>query len=104
MSILNKDEFFARVQGMVSDDHSDDAIAFVEDMTDTYTDMENKAAGDGVDWKAKYEENDASWRKKYRHRFFNGGGSGYPASEESAESSENREETITINDLFKKEK
>ena len=48
----------------------DETIAFLEDVTDTLTDLETKAKGDGTDWKTKYEENDAEWRKKYTERFY----------------------------------
>ena len=101
---LSKDEFFARVHEMVGDDASEASTAFVEDMTDTYTDLETRAAGDGVDWHQKYEENDKAWRKKYQDRFFRGGSAGNPnTSQESADSDDGSREAITINDLFKKE-
>ena len=31
-------------------------IPILEDVTDTFTDLETRASGDGVDWKAKYED------------------------------------------------
>ncbi len=42
---------------------SDEAISFLEDITDSYTISD-------VDWEQKYHENDTMWRNKYRDRFF----------------------------------
>lgn len=75
MPILNKEEFFQRITSFIGDDTSDDAIRLLEDLGDTYTALEAEASGDGTDWKAKYEENDAAWKKKYYNRFM-GGNSG----------------------------
>ena len=60
--------------------------------------METKANGDGTDWKAKYEENDAEWRKKYKERFFNTSG-----NEDGIEDGNGGEEPPikrTFDDLF----
>jgi len=59
------------VKEKIGEDNSDESIAFIENLTDTYNDLQEKANGDGIDWKAKYEENDASWKQKYKDRFFN---------------------------------
>lgn len=48
-------------------DDSDDSLKVIEDFSDTFKDYETKI---GEDWKTKYEENDADWRKRYRERFF----------------------------------
>ena len=103
MAILSKDEFFTRLQAQLGDDTSDESIAFLEDMTDTYNDMENRANGDGEDWEKKYKDLDESWKKKYRHRFFTGGGGAMP-NEESSGSDDNEydPEDITVEDLFTK--
>lgn len=103
MAILNRDDFFNRVNAMIGTDTSDDSMAFIEDMTDTYNDMESRANGDGIDWKARYDELDKSWRDKYKRRFFSTGGySNYGGAREEEENSESdRAEKITINDLFK---
>ena len=43
MAILKRDEFFSRIESKLANDTSDEAITFLEDMTDTYNDLENKA-------------------------------------------------------------
>lgn len=70
--VLSKEEFLSHIQGRIGEDTTDEALSFMEDMTDTYNDLATKANGDGVDWKAKYEENDKAWRDKYKERFFSG--------------------------------
>lgn len=71
MPTLSKEEFLARIKERIGEDMSDDTIKFVEDMSDTYDDMYERANGQD-DWKRKYEENDKSWREKYSSRFFSG--------------------------------
>lgn len=71
MARLEREEFFNRIRERIGDDTSDEALKFMEDIADTYDELEGRARGDGEDWKAKYEELDAEWRKRYRDRFFN---------------------------------
>ena len=72
MAVLEREAFFERLESMVTGT-DESSIAFIEDMTDTYNDLETRAEGDGTDWKQRYEELDAQWKEKYRHRFFSGG-------------------------------
>lgn len=95
MSVLSREELMDRINAMVGESDDDDTLSFIEDVTDTLTDLENKANGDGVDWKAKYEQNDAEWRKKYKDRFFNSGTDPEPDPEPDTEP-----EPITFDELF----
>ena len=101
MSVLEREAFFERVQNRIGDDTSDEAIQFIEDMTDTYNDLENRAVGDGTDWEQKYKELDESWKKKYAHRFFSSAGTARIGNEpiEKDEYNDNKEK-ITYSDLF----
>lgn len=67
MAVLTREDFVARVKDRIGEATDDDAIAFLEDMTDTY---ESLTANGADEWKQKYEDNDKSWREKYRNRFF----------------------------------
>lgn len=69
MAVLGREDYLARIQGIIGEDTSDEAMAIIEDMTDTYDDM-NTRLSSSTDWKAKYEENDKTWREKYKARFF----------------------------------
>ena len=70
MAVKTKEEILTAVKTRVGEQNDDDTIAFIEDITDTLSDLETKAQGDGTDWKSKYEENDAEWRKRYTERFY----------------------------------
>lgn len=72
MSIKTKDEIMESLRVYLGEDMSDDAIAFLEDVTDTITEYERQIA-DVTDWQAKYDELDAAWRTRYTERFFEGG-------------------------------
>lgn len=70
MAVKTREEILESVRAVVGEQTDDETITFIEDITDTLSDLETKAKGDGTDWKAKYEENDAEWRKKYTERFY----------------------------------
>lgn len=70
MAVKTREEILAEVKARVGEQTDDDTITFIEDITDTLSDLETKAQGDGTDWKTKYEENDAEWRRKYTERFY----------------------------------
>lgn len=70
MPALSREDFMGAIKARIGEDTSDEALKFVTDMSDTYDTLEKGAKGDGIDWKAKYEENDKSWREKYRDTFF----------------------------------
>ena len=71
MAVRTKDELLDIIKTKVGDDTSDETIAFIEDVTDTITDYEEKIANsENENWKTKYEENDKKWRARYRERFF----------------------------------
>lgn len=72
MAVLNKEQFLAQLQGRIGEDTSDETMTFIEDMTDTFNDMETRSNGQSDEqWKQKYTELDKSWREKYKARFFN---------------------------------
>lgn len=70
MAVKTREEILESVRARVGEKTDDETIAFIEDISDTLTDLETKAKGDGTNWKTKYEENDAEWRKKYTERFY----------------------------------
>ena len=70
MAIRTREELLESIRDRVGEQTDDETIAFLEDVTDTLTDFETRANGDGEDWESKYKENDEAWRKKYTERFF----------------------------------
>jgi len=67
MAVRTRDEILAAIRSRLGDDTSDDALTIIEDIDDTFKDYETRT---GEDWKSKYDELDAQWRKRYRDRFF----------------------------------
>ena len=102
MSVLNKEDFLTRIHERIGADTTDEAIAFMEDMTDTYNSLAAAAdSNEGEYWKQRFYDNDAAWKQKYMHKFFHGGTVNYQPMN-PPEPDEDRT-TITIDDLFKKE-
>ena len=100
MAFLGRDDFFKRIHDYIPDATSDNDISFLEDMTDTYNELENRGNTDAEYWKNKFEENDKSWREKYKHRFFNGGDRNVPAGRQSEEDDGYDPSSVGIDDLF----
>lgn len=67
MAVRTRDEILAAIRSRLGDDTSDDALTIIEDIDDTFKDYETRTE---EDWKSKYDELDAQWRKRYRDRFF----------------------------------
>lgn len=104
MAVLNREDFFSRINTVIGTDTSEDSIKFIEDMTDTYNDMERKSESDGEDWEKKYHDLDESWKAKYKSRFFSGSGkSNLPGYESDPDEDKETVNTkITIEELFEK--
>lgn len=88
MAVVERDALIQRITSLISDPESDDSLSLIEDITDTLE------AGSSDDWKTKYEENDAAWRKRYKERFLK-----KPDKEPEIEDDE-KEEKKTYDDLF----
>ena len=72
MAVLDRDNFFNRIRERLGEDDSDEALSYLEDMTDTWNDLERRASREGEDdWEERYNNLDAEWRRRYRDRFFN---------------------------------
>lgn len=96
MAVRTREEILNSIRTHIGEDASDEALALVEDLTDTITDYENKANNDGQNWKQRYEENDAAWRKKYRDRFFSGS-----SDVDDDEPEPTKKKNYTFENLFK---
>ena len=72
MAVRSKEEIISQISSRIGTDTSDEAIALIEDVTDTLDDYEARVNGDGTDWKAEAERIDKEWREKYVARFTNG--------------------------------
>lgn len=61
-------ELIETVRSRIGDNPDDESVVFLEDITDTLTDYENKTK-DNTDWKKKYDDLDKEWKQKYVERF-----------------------------------
>lgn len=101
MAIRTKEQLLESIKNRVGDDTSDETISFIEDINDTFTDYERRLAETG-DWKTKFEENDKSWRERYKERFFNPELADKLSNEDMEEIEEDKK--LSFDDLFKEEK
>lgn len=93
--IRTSEELINAVKERLGDDTSDEALALLEDVSDTLGDYNDKLT-DTTDWKTKYEELDTSWRQKYRDRFM----SGSSQEDEKEDEPEENPAPKTFADLF----
>ena len=72
MAILTREDYLERLNTLVGEDNTDEALQIIEDFTDTFDNLGTQNDNnDNENWKQKYEELDATWRQKYRDRFMN---------------------------------
>lgn len=96
MAIKSREDLLKSLNTLIGDNSTDENLAILEDVTDTLKDYEEKTA-DQTDWKTKYEQNDAGWRKKYKERFL----SGESIKDEQEEDVKKDSKTLTFDSLFK---
>lgn len=95
MAVKTREELLESIRARVGEQTDDETISFLEDVTDTLTDLETRANGDGENWEQRYKDNDAEWRKKYTERFFSA------KPDEQTEQKEEETKPKTFEDLFK---
>lgn len=96
MAIKSREDLLKSLNTLIGDNSTDENLAILEDVTDTLKDYEEKTA-DQTDWKTKYEQNDADWRKKYKDRFL----SGEEIEDEQEEDVKKDSKSLTFDSLFK---
>lgn len=102
MAVRNREEIMNLVKEIIGESTEESTISFLEDITDTLDDYENRLS-DSTDWKEKYEENDAMWKQKYKERFFGGGEEQEEIAKEIKESENEEKQIKSFEDLFKTE-
>lgn len=98
MAVRKPEELRTALSSLLGDSPTDDGLALLEDLSDTLGDL--TGSGSAADWKAKYETNDAAWRKKYKDRFEG------PIGDSNGDnnSGKNNDKPMTFEDLFKEVK
>lgn len=105
MAIKSKEELISSITERLQGDNSDDALALLEDVSDTLDDYDTKL-NDSTDWKQKYEDNDKEWREKYKTRFINGSEFDQEFEKENTKDKQDEneiEKAYTFSELFKNE-
>ena len=97
MAIRTREEILNSVRDVIGESADDQTLELLADITDTMTDLENRANNDGENWEQRYRENDAEWRKKYRDRFF----SSNPNEDSADEPEQPTRKNYTFENLFK---
>lgn len=97
MAIRTREEILNSVRGVIGESADDQTLELLADITDTMTDLENRANNDSENWEQRYRENDAEWRKKYRDRFF----SSNPNEDSADEPEQPTRKNYTFENLFK---
>ena len=87
-----KEELLQSLKGFIGEDESENAIAFLEDFSDSFTDNSEEL----VEVTNKYN----SLKKRYKERFFGEGDEGEKFAEDE---NEDNEKEIKIKDLFTEE-
>lgn len=93
MAVKTKEEILELVKTRIGDDSSEEALSFIEDITDTLNDRE-KQISDSGEWKNKYED----LSKKYKERFFEGDKT--PPSNQDDDEDEGQKKITKFEDLF----
>lgn len=111
---LTREEYMASIASIIGDRTDDEALKFVEDMTDTFdgnvtTEYEETINTLNATIKELTDKNNTieeEWRKKYLARFYGGSDEEIDPSNQNVIEDETMldgEENITIDDLFKEE-
>lgn len=66
--VLDRDSLIGRIRERIGDGTSDEDIALLEDVADTYDDLRTRVDSD-IDWETRYNELDRTWRERYIERF-----------------------------------
>lgn len=69
MAVKTKDELMTTLKDFLGDNTSDEAIALVQDISDTLGDSNAQTV---AELRQQLVDQDNSWRKKYRDTFFSG--------------------------------
>ena len=101
MAVLTREDYLERLNTLVGEDNSDEALQIIEDFTDTFDNLGTQNDNnDNENWKQKYEELDATWRQKYRDRFMNSQTTEEDVIEEQKDNVETDGELKEYDDLF----
>lgn len=105
MAVVKLTDLIKALSDKFGETPDDDALAIIENVTDTFNDVSGKVNDDWLQEKARLEQavidKDNEWRKKYTERFMSGNPSDDKDIEYVQQEDKTPETEITIDDLFK---
>ena len=90
MAVKTKDELMSSLNTLLGENDSDEALSFIQDMSDTLGDSNVKRI---EELEQQVKDVDANWRKRYRETFFSG-------KPEAVEEDEQPKKPRTFAELF----
>ena len=69
MPVRTREELMSSLNNLLGENDSDEALAFIQDMSDTLGDSSAQRI---EDLEQKVKDVDSNWRKRYREAFFSG--------------------------------
>lgn len=67
MAVKSRDELMTALKGILGDTPTDEGIALLDDVNDTFANLTGE--GSAEYWRNKCNQTDAAWRKRYVERF-----------------------------------
>lgn len=75
MSVRTKDELLSSIKAFIGEEPSDEGIALLEDISDTFESSQGGSTEEDkktiAELEQKVKDTDSMWRKKYADRFMN---------------------------------
>lgn len=69
MAVRTREELMSSLNNLLGENNSDEALAFIQDMSDTLGDSNVQRI---EELEQQVKDVDANWRKRYRETFFSG--------------------------------
>ena len=99
--IRTRDEILEEFRGIMGDEPTDAMVTLLEDLTDTINQDVDQLTAQVAQLTQQVADTDASWRKRYTDRFFDGKA---PDPEpETPDPDDDPGEGVTLDDILKKE-
>ena len=67
--VKSKEELVSALRTVLGDTPTDDGVALLEDVTDSFSELETKMKDAEVEAQAKYDTLEAEWKERYTKRF-----------------------------------
>lgn len=109
MAVLSREELLNAVNSILKDNNSDEALSFIENITETYDKISEQNNTNEIEkLREEIKTTDAKWRERYKARFFNSNTNNddtdindIPVPKDDKSEDEEHAESVDFTDLFK---